>query len=177
MRLFTAIDISPEVRQRLELFLAPLRPLAKLSWSAREKLHITTRFIGEWPEDRLNEMKSALNAVPRAGGFQVSIRGIGWFPNQNERRVFWAGVDGGEMLPRLAQATDQALEKLALPREEKPYSPHLTLARIRKTGSLNALEEKLRGEVTDFGSFSVSQFFLYRSAAGKYTRLEAFPLQ
>ena len=60
MRLFTAIDISAEVRQNLKNFVAKLKPMAKISWSPVDNLHITTKFIGEWPEARLEEMKRAL---------------------------------------------------------------------------------------------------------------------
>src|SRR5712692_8778884 len=60
VRLFTAIDISEEVRAALRALLDKLRPLAKLGWVSPEKLHITTKFIGEWPEARLGEIHAAV---------------------------------------------------------------------------------------------------------------------
>src|SRR5713101_8443752 len=63
MRLFTAIDIPEEVRAALRSLLARLRPLANLRWSPVENMHITIKFIGEWPEARLGEIQEALRKV------------------------------------------------------------------------------------------------------------------
>jgi 2'-5' RNA ligase len=181
MRLFTAVDLTPDVRSALDSFLKRLRPAAKLSWSPVENLHITTKFIGEWPEARLPEMTDVLSAVPPSGAIDINVKGIGWFPNERRPRVFWAGVDGGEPLRTLARSTDQAVEKLGVLSEQRAYSPHLTLARIREAVPLGALHAVLRsfpsGCGFDFGAFRATQFVLYLSAGGKYTELAAFPLE
>ena len=129
MRLFVAIDIPDDVKAALDSFQRRLRSTAKLNWSPVEKLHITTKFIGPWPEARLDEMTRALAGVPVAGSIDIRVKGIGWFPNERRPRVFWAGVDGGEPLRVLARDTDQAVATQGIPLEERPYSPHLTLAR------------------------------------------------
>jgi len=181
MRLFTGISIAPHVRDHLDGALRDLRPLAPLNWSPVENLHITTKFIGEWPETRLPEMKHALAAVPVSGAIDITVKGIGWFPNEHRPRVFWAGIHGGETLRTLAQNTDQTVAKLGVPVEHRAYSAHLTLARIRETVPLDSLRHVLRdlpsGCGFDFGAFRATQFFLYVSAGGKYTRLAAFPLE
>ncbi|MSV35362.1 MAG: RNA 2',3'-cyclic phosphodiesterase [Bryobacterales bacterium] len=186
MRLFVAIDIPDAVRAALEAFQRLLRPTAKLSWSAVANLHITTKFIGEWPEDRIADVTLALGTVPVAGPIEIRVKGIGWFPNERRPRVFWAGVEGGEALRALARDTGQAVAALGVPAEGRPYSPHLTLARIRETVPhetvpLEALQEKLRmlpaGCGYDFGVFRATRFFLYLSRGGKYTQLAGFPLE
>ena len=101
MRLFTAIDIPADLTEALRSFVSRLRPTAKISWSPVENLHVTTKFIGEWPEPRLDEMKRALASVPAAGSIEITVKGLGWFPNERRPRVFWAGVDGGEALRSL----------------------------------------------------------------------------
>ena len=180
MRLFTAIDIPEDVVEALRALLNRLKPLAKLSWSRVENLHITTKFIGEWPEERLDEMKRSLAATPAPGPIEITVRGLGWFPNERRPRVFWAGVEGGEPLRALANATEQAVTQLGVPVEERPYSPHLTLARIKHAVPLNALRAALEslpsGCGFDFGSFQASGFFLYLSANGRYTQLARFPI-
>jgi 2'-5' RNA ligase len=181
MRLFVAIDIPDAVRAALESFQAKLRPTAKLNWSPVANLHITTKFIGEWPEDRIADMTLALAAVRVAGPIEIRVKGIGWFPNERRPRVFWAGVDGGEPLRVLARATEQAAAAAGVPTEERSFSPHLTLARIREAVPLEALQAKLQsitegGEI-DFGAFRASHFVLYLSRGGKYTRLTEFPLE
>lgn len=175
MRLFTAIDIEPYVRKRLATLLDRLRPLAKLSWSTADRLHITTKFIGEWPDDRLEEMKLTLASVGSPGVFEISIGELGWFPNPRHPRVLWAGVEGGATLTGLAHATEEAVFNLGVAREERMYSPHLTLARIRDTVSLDALQREIEsiGEVK-FGTFTVRAYHLYLSRAGRYTQLEEF---
>lgn len=155
-----------------------LKPLAQLSWSRVENLHITTKFIGEWPEERLDDMKRALGATPVRGPIDIAVRGLGWFPNERRPRVFWAGIDGGEPLRALARATEHAVAELGVPAEERAYSPHLTLARIKEAAPLDALRKALEALPSecgfDFGSFRASSFFLYLSANGRYTRLARF---
>ena len=82
MRLFVAIDISAAVRAALDSFQRMLKPTAKLNWSPVANLHITTKFIGEWPEDRMAEVTLALATVASAGPVDVRVKGIGWFPNE-----------------------------------------------------------------------------------------------
>jgi 2'-5' RNA ligase len=177
MRLFTAIDIPDEVRDRLRELLARWKPLARIHWSPLANLHITTKFIGEWPEARVEEIKNTLHAMVPIGAFDVSVRGLGWFPNPQRPRVLWTGVEAGEALGKLARATEQAVAALGVPIEERAYSPHLTLARIRETIPLEALRTAVshaRESAADFGTFRVTEFFLYLSAGGKYTRMDAF---
>jgi RNA 2',3'-cyclic 3'-phosphodiesterase len=178
MRLFTAIDIDSDVREKLAALLDRLRPLAKLSWTTADRMHITTKFIGEWPEDRLEEIKVTLASVGSPGAIEIAIHDLGWFPNLRHPRVLWAGVAGGTPLSDLAHATEEAVFRLGVAREEREYSPHLTLARIRDANSLNKLRREVEalGEGVDFGSFIAPNFFLYLSQAGRYTKLAEFPL-
>lgn len=180
MRLFTAIDIPEDVMEGLRSLLKRLTPLAKLSWSRVQNLHITTKFIGEWPQERLEEMKRALAATATTGPIEIAVRGLGWFPNERRPRVFWAGIDGGEPLCALARATEQAVARLGVPVEERAYSPHLTLARIKDAVPLDALRQALQALPSecgfDFGTFRASSFFLYLSANGRYAQLARFPI-
>lgn len=177
MRLFTAIDIDPQVREKLAELLNRLRPLAKLSWTTPDRLHITTKFIGEWPEDRLEEIKNTLASAGSPGAIDISIRDLGWFPNARRPRVFWAGVHGGAPLRDLAHATEEAVFRLGVAREERDYSPHLTLARIRETVPLDRLQREVDALGLDgFGSFRAPVYYLYLSRAGRYTKLADFPL-
>jgi 2'-5' RNA ligase len=174
MRLFTAIDLPGEMLGKLAAFLTRVRPLAKLRWTPVENLHITTKFIGEWPEARLDEMKTVLRGVHQPGPVQIAVRGVGWFPDQRRPHVFWAGVHAGEPLAKLASTMEQAVSALGVPAETRPYSPHLTLARVKYAVPLEELIQAAGDP--DFGTFQAHSFFLYLSAGGKYSKLEEFPL-
>ena len=161
MRLFTAIDIPPDVKAALEALVDRLRPLATLSWIPLEKLHITTKFIGEWPEEKLDELKVALASVKAPAPVTIVIRGLGRLP-----RVLYAGVLPNDALTALAAATDQAV---GIPAEDRAYRPHITLGRTRKQ------VPRIDFEPSTIGSFRASSFALYLSASGKYTKLQEFP--
>jgi 2'-5' RNA ligase len=174
MRLFTAIDLPEEMLEKLGAFLGRLRPLAKLRWTAMENLHITTKFIGEWPEARIDEMKTALREVKQTDPISISVRGVGWYPDQRRPHVFWAGVEASEPLANLAQATEQAVAAIGVPVDTRAYSPHLTLARVKYAVPLDDVIQAAGDP--DFGAFQVSSFNLYVSENGKYSKLAEFPL-
>ncbi len=180
MRLFTGIEIPDEIKNRLEILIERLQPSAHLKWSPVYNLHITTKFIGEWPSERLDELKARLRAVEAGSPFKVEVRGLGWFPNPHNPRVFWAGIQAGNELERLAGATESALQALGVAREDRPFSPHLTLARIKQPVPLSPIRQAVtKLESTDFGAFEVGEFHLYRSEPGAsgsvYTKLDTFP--
>jgi 2'-5' RNA ligase len=182
MRLFTAIDIPTRIGDRLSALLDRLRPLAKLSWSPPGHLHVTTKFIGEWPEPRVEEVNRALAAVPRPGPIEIAVRGLGWFPDSRNPRVFWAGIEAGPELHTLAHDTGHSLAAIGVamigtPMDELQFHPHLTLARRRDPVPLDRLRQELAAlPSTDFGSFRAESFFLYLSKSGKYSKLQEFPL-
>ncbi len=179
MRLFTAIDLPSEMLLRLERLISALRPEALIKWSPLDNLHVTTKFIGEWPENRLNELHAVLSGVPNREPFQVEIRELGWFPNERSPRVLWSGVQGGQSLLRLAQDTEERLQTLGIAREERPFSPHLTLARIKNPVPLQRLRDRVRDmQPALIGTFLVSGFVLYLSEPGSnasiYRRLREY---
>ena len=181
MRLFTGIDLPAEVVRNLESLLARLRRTARVRWSPPGNLHITTRFIGEWPAGRMPELQSVLAALPGSGPIPIRVRKLGFFPNPHAPRVFWAGVEGSPGLAALALDTDRALATLGLEAEGRPFSPHLTLARIKEPVPLQELRETIAGLPSlEFGDFTAHRFHLYQSRIGPagsvYTKLAEFPL-
>ena len=179
MRLFTAIDLPSEVIANLESLLVQLKPAARINWSPVENLHVTTKFVGEWPEERLPELNEALRALPPRPAIAIAIEKLGFFPNPHAPRVFWAGVHGGDALAQLARETEDALAALGIAKEQRPYSPHLTLARIKTPGKqLALLQTVARLPSLDFGRFTADRFFLYRSKTAPtgsvYTQMAEF---
>src|SRR5260370_14909883 len=182
MRLFTGIELSEDVRERLERLLMHLRPCAHLRWSPVYNLHITLKFIGEWPEEKLPQLESALRSMPRRPGIPIEVKGLGWFPNPHRPRVFWAALQGGDALGVLARDTDAALEPLGIQKESRAFTAHLTLARIKAATPLAALRKDVaNAESAEFGAFTADHFCLFRSQPGSagsiYTKLSQYPFQ
>ena len=192
MRLFVALDIPDEIRQRIARFVEGLQHFAPdANWVKPASYHVTLKFIGERSPDDAEKLKRALAAVS-AAPVTISFRGSGFFPNPNSPRVFWAGMEHDDALPKLASAVDQACSQLGIPREEHEFRPHLTLARggsgsprpkrgERANSKLKYLAEKLQNfPVPDFGTMTAQEFFLYESklspAGAQYTKLEGFAL-
>jgi RNA 2',3'-cyclic 3'-phosphodiesterase len=180
MRIFIALDIPSEIRARLTEYMERARTLAaEARWARVEGLHVTLKFVGHVDDAIVEQIKTALRSI-KAAPFEVEFTGVGFFPNPNAARVFWAGVDGGDALPRLASTIDAALEKLGFPRETKPYHPHLTLART-SSRPLRELKPLLAEQPPQFGTMTAREFFLYQSqpqkGGSKYTKLERFALE
>lgn len=178
MRLFTGLSLTYEVRRNIELLYQSMQPLAPIEWSPAGNLHVTTKFIGEWPVEGLDELKGRLREVPKGGPFAISIDGFGWFPTPHHPRHLFAAVRAGEPLYQLAVATSDMLAAGGVPVENKPYRPHLTLARIKDPQIDLAPIKKFIAELpsTDFGRMNVTSFKLYESRNSTYSVLEDFPL-
>jgi 2'-5' RNA ligase len=148
-------------------------------WARVEGLHVTLKFIGHVDDVAVEKIKVALRPIKTAP-FEVKFRGVGFFPNPNAARVFWAGVNGSDHLPLLASTIDAALEKLGFSRETKPYHPHLTLART-SSRPLRELKPLLDEPPPQFGTMTAREFFLYQSqpqkGGSKYTKLKRFGLE
>ena len=177
MRLFTGIALPADVTDRLTRTIEHLRPRAHLRWVAAYNLHLTTKFIGEWPESRVGELISALEPLGKRRPFEIGITGIGWLPNPRAPRVLFVGIRAERGLAELAAATEDATALLGIERENRTFKPHLTLARIRDTAvPLGTLREAItKLESIEFGSFTAQGFHLYLSKPGPagsiYTQL------
>jgi 2'-5' RNA ligase len=182
MRLFCGIDVPEDVRERLERLLMHLRPAAHLKWVPVYNLHLTLKFIGEWPEEKLPVLEAALHSIAKRPVIPLELRGLGWYPNARNPRVFWAAVEGGDALPALAHDIEAALAPLGIAKETRAFTAHLTLARIKEPVPLEALRSAAEQvESTEFGSFQVDRFYLFRSQPGSagsiYTKLSEFSFQ
>ncbi len=181
MRLFTGFDLPGEVVESLTLLVNRLRPHARIKWSPPENLHITTKFIGEWPGERLGEVEAALRGLAGTGPIAIGMRRLGFFPNPHSPRVFWVGIEAGPELAAVAAATDRALAALGIAAEARPFSPHLTLARIKEPVPMQALRQAIAALPSqEFGGFTAELFYLYQSrlqpSGSVYTKISEYPL-
>ena len=194
MRLFIALDIDDAIRERIARFMEGVRGFAPdARWVNPESLHVTLKFIGEQPESAVEPIKQTLKSV-RAATMEIEFRGYGFFPTVKSARVFWIGIDAAPQMAPLAAAIDEKIASLEIPREERAFSPHLTLARggggsgsprWRKGDAPNSnfqhLQAKLAAFPTpEFGTMTAREFFLYQSQlspkGSKYTKLAGFKI-
>ncbi len=164
------------------MVLEHFRPLAPLRWSPPDNFHITTQFIGDWPEERLGELKSALSGVKQSQAeIAVQVRGFGWFPNPHHPRFLFAGIRAEKPLYDLAAQLREVCVQLGIPAEDRDYTPHLTLARIEPSGYEPIQLTPLRQAIAqlpsdDFGQSKASKFLLYKSESKIYSVIGEFAL-
>jgi 2'-5' RNA ligase len=175
MRLFTGIEPSAEVVNNLAPVLASVRGASRGNGVPRENLHITIKFIGAWPEERLGELKGALSRAAWPKAFEVRVAGLMLLP-----RVLCAQIQTGPELAELAKRTEDALAPLGCARESRAYNPHLTLARP-KDDNIGELRRMIsQTGKADYGSFHVTEFHLYSSLTDPrgsiYTKLATWRL-
>jgi RNA 2',3'-cyclic 3'-phosphodiesterase len=195
MRLFFALDIDDAVRARILRFVEDVRNFAPdARWMKEESLHVTLKFIGERPDAAVEQIKAAVGTISSATS-ELNFRGYGFFPTAKSARVFWIGMETGPHLAALAATMDDQLAPLGIPKDERAFNPHLTLARgpggsgvpHRQKGdgpkrTFQRLQEKLSAlPAPEFGSMTPREFFLYQSQlspkGSKYTKLARFALQ
>jgi 2'-5' RNA ligase len=134
LRLFLAINLTPEVRRDVASATAALRDcVPELAWIREPRLHLTLKFLGEQPEGRVGEIGAAIMEVARRHReFVVTLGGMGAFPNFRRARVVWIGVGPDPRLELLHHDVEVAFEGLGFEVEGRPFRPHLTLARVRE---------------------------------------------
>lgn len=195
MRLFLALDIDDAIRELIARFVEGVSGFApEARWVRPESLHVTLKFIGEQPEDMVEKLAQTMRSISRGVG-EIAFRGYGFFPATTSARVFWIGIAAGQELSALAAAIDTQTAALGVPKEDRAFSPHLTLARApggsgsprrlrsdQRNAMFHRLQEKLGALPTpEFGTMMPREFYLYRSQlspkGSKYTKLASFALQ
>jgi len=180
MRVFLAIDVPGEIRERLAAVQDQIRPATSAArWVAPESIHVTLKFIGEMPEKRCEEIDQALRGLTWKQ-IKVNVRGVGFFPGTRSPRVFWAGLEAAS-LEGLAREIDTRLERVGFDRERRAFRAHLTLARAKNNHLDKAMIEAADPFVeTEFGAFTVDRIYLFEStlkAGGSvYTKLKEYKL-
>src|SRR5260370_22389689 len=128
MRGCVGLDIDDEIRERMEKFIREVRGLAAdVRWATPESLHVTLKFVGEKPDGVVKDIEKTLGSIA-AEAFEVSFRGCGFFPTAKAARVFWVGIETDARLAQLADKVEEKLAGIGIPKEERGFSPHLTLA-------------------------------------------------
>jgi 2'-5' RNA ligase len=171
IRAFIAIQLPSSIQQQLDELARRIQGLVKIKavrWVPAKNIHLTLKFLGDVSANNIDLLAKVLNgAVSTHPAFEITLSGVGAFPNAHRPRVIWVGIDAPPPLLALQKGIDAETVRLGYPSEDRPFSPHLTLARI----SQNATPDEVRqvGEVLTglkvgvVGKFTADAVHLYRS--------------
>jgi RNA 2',3'-cyclic 3'-phosphodiesterase len=175
-RLFIAIDLPEVVRQELCRLNVPI-PGSR--WVPADQLHLTLAFLGDVGEERVAGLARALGQVS-AAPFRLRFDRLGCFPSRARPRVLWVGLKPEPLLISLADRLRELLRASDIPQEERPFSPHITLARLKLPAARECASFLDRPLALERTSVPVVEFILFESrltAAGAiHTPLKRFPL-
>lgn len=191
-RLFVAVPLAEEARASVARLVEEVQAGAEAAargqrsqvrWVRMDGLHVTLRFLGPTPEERITELNSIVDdAAASVAPFQVSIRGSGAFPSPRRPRTLWLGIDdGAEKLAALARRFDELLGKAGWPTDDRPIRAHLTLARADGRREGPAVADLLAAHAAGFETqFPADRLVLFESVTGggpaRYVARHAAPL-
>jgi len=188
LRLFIAADISSEQRAACAQLIEDLKKGVQFTkaypkWVEVDKMHLTLKFLGNVEAGRVSEITQAIDPIAvRSPRFTMGFRGLGAFPTERQPRIIWIGVQVGRRnATALAGEIEQALIPLGFPPEDRPFHPHLTLARVKSMRDAHALMDILRSHHdADLGETGVDHLTLYQSTlmpeGPVYRALHTWPL-
>ncbi|NLG52005.1 MAG: RNA 2',3'-cyclic phosphodiesterase [Chloroflexi bacterium] len=172
VRVFIAIELSSEILIALEKVQRQLEqePGGEAArWTDKNSIHLTLKFLGEVPRERLDAITQAMRlACSRHAPFDLTVAGLGCFPNARRPRIVWAGVQEptGDLLALQADI-EQELARARFPKEERRFTPHLTIGRTRKTARPQEVEALgslvAASPVGELGNMRVTGVALMRS--------------
>jgi 2'-5' RNA ligase len=189
IRAFIAVPLPHPLLDRLSALQRQLEsqiPSRSVRWVRAEGIHLTLKFLGDTPTEKLPGIKRALTAVARhAPVCTFTVGELGCFPNPRRPRVVWVGVqEPAGRLAALQDAIEEVMAPLGYPPEGRGFTPHLTLGRVRpgaRRSDVARVGEVVTGTtVESLAEISGDHFALIRSVlkptGAEYTTLEEFPL-
>ncbi len=183
MRLFTALaasNLSKDPKLLLKKIKVNLNQKEiEYRWVPQENYHVTINFLGEVDPERLSELEGILTEVAQASApFSLRVEGVGAFPEAHSGRVLWMGIQNSIALRELQSRCTELLRAQNFSVEDRDYSPHLTIARLRSPKNVSDIISPCRN--TDFGDLAVTELTLYESKLGGsfpiYTPVKHFSL-
>ena len=183
IRTFICIELPQTLQVLLAKFQDSLkRPGADVSWVKPSNIHFTLKFLGEVPEQKLpmicETVERAAHTVP---ALEIQVKGTGCFPSTRNPRVIWVGIQPvPSQLQELYELIEVGLSEIGYARDDRPFSPHLTIGRVKSPRNLQALmrqiqELEFRGEIVSVRTVTVMRSDL-RPAGAVYSPIKVFPL-
>lgn len=182
LRCFIAIEIPETIRKSISDIIACLKKSGSdVKWVAHENIHITLQFLGETEESIIPAIKGALDKILAPySPFYIKITDIGCFPDGRRPRVIWVGMEESQTLINLRGDIADELVKFGYPKEERGFTPHVTIGRVKSNRNMGELLRRLEEfTATDFPDFEVQNITLMKSelnpSGAKYYSLAEIP--
>ena len=183
MRCFIAIDMSGDIKKAIADVIERCGEKSKaVRWVTVENIHLTLKFLGDVKEDLIPDIEKGLAEISmRHGTLDVNIRGAGAFPNFKYPNVLWIGMDESEDLKRLYYDIEESMSGLGFEKEDRKFSPHLTIGRVKdRKGIEPVIKELYTFKDAFFGSIEVKEVLLMRSilkpTGAEYSKIADFKL-
>ncbi len=193
VRCFVALDSPAELKERVSALIEQMRTAEggrKIRWVRPDGVHLTLKFLGDVPAERIAEINAALSfalAGLEDAAFDLALEGLGSFGKPDAPRVIWVGVGGNRSrLNRLQKVVEKTLNPMGFPPDARGYNPHLTLGRVPDLGReeraalTRLLSRYTNSPEVNFGRFPVTEAVLMQSdlrpAGAIYTPIAHFPL-
>jgi 2'-5' RNA ligase len=183
IRCFVAVNIDEGLKRDLYNATQGLREIrCDVKWVSPENMHITLKFLGDTPEELVPKISGRLSGIACSHGpFRIRLRSAGVFPDRRRPRVVWIDMSETDEILKLQKEVEESLITLGYKKENRPFSPHLTIGRVRAPEGSDSL---VRGVETlkekDFGIIQVEKISLMRSdlraAGAKYISVGEFYL-
>jgi len=185
IRSFIAVEVPQLLRARMAELQKELQSTAAdVKWARPESVHLTLKFLGYLPAEDLEKISSAIEpSISVWEPFELWIHGLGCFPSTRNPRVLWVGIDrGGKEVSELQKEVEKKVADAGFPPEDRPFTPHLTLGRVRSSRGkgplIRAIESHKDWEV---GTFKASEVDLFKSelrpSGAIYTKLRTFRMK
>ena len=166
IRTFIAIELPDELKQDVDKLIVGLKPFGpEVRWVRAANLHFTLRFLGDIEKNDIPKLNEHLQThLSKISSFKLNLAGLGCFPNMRRPRVVWLGCDGDmEMLKQVAFQVESVCEAVGFGKADKPFSPHLTIGRIKIPQGLEPLINRLDAVNSTTKDFTVSQVIVFKS--------------
>jgi len=167
VRSFVAIELTEELKKEVAALIDTLKPSGcDVKWVHPKNIHLTLKFLGHIHRDKIEEIKHVLDAT--AGGlksFGLRLSSIGAFPKISYPRVIWVGLkDGANETKRIYELLEQDLDPIGFQKEKRPFSPHLTIGRVRSQKNKDELKKVIEGtKFSSCNSMEVNHLTLFES--------------
>ena len=166
MRTFIAFDLSEEIKTELERLQKELKTTEPdIKWSNPQNIHLTLKFLGEVDEENIKEIKQLLDEVSgKIRPFEITLGKVGAFPSLDRMKVVWVGIDkGSKNVIETANLIEDSSEAIGFFKEDRKFSAHLTLGRVKSGKNKVVLKEKILSIEVKPLNHTIDKIILYKS--------------